>query len=246
MHDCVQVEQGWSLARHAEIVGGRGIDVQLRRHAGTLQGQIGNHAVFRAADDVVAAVREKDRGRPGGDVQPGREFLLVLHLQIARIAEHGEVGPATCFIDGVDRRVCPLLETCGRGQRKMAACRKADDADPFRVDSPLSGLAPYQADGALSIQQRASGRLGFHLVGLPRHAVLEDDAGDALRIQPGGDLLAFQLPEEVPIAAAGADQHCRSGLLVFRRPIDRDGRLADVGHHPRRLGDLDLLVVQLR
>ena len=87
----------------AEIVGGRRIDVQLRRDAGSLQGQVGDHAVLGAADDIVAAVHEEDRRRSRRDVQPRRELILVLGLEIARIAEDGEVGPAAYFVDVVPR-----------------------------------------------------------------------------------------------------------------------------------------------
>ena len=122
---------------HTEVVGGRGIDVQLRRDAGALQGQVRDHAVIGAADDIVPAVRQKDRGRLSRDPQPRREILLVLGLQIARIAQDGEIGPATDFVGVVDRFIRPLLETGGRRQRQVAARRETDDADPLRVDSPL-------------------------------------------------------------------------------------------------------------
>ena len=46
-----------------EIMGGRCVDVQLRRNAGSLQSQVGKHAVIGAADDIVATVRQEDRGR---------------------------------------------------------------------------------------------------------------------------------------------------------------------------------------
>ena len=191
-------------------------------------------------------MHEEDRRRAGRDAQAGSEFILVLGLQVARIGRDGEVRPAADLVDVVDRLVGSLLEARRRGDGQMAARREADHADALRIDAPLLGLAAHQADGPLGILERASGRLAFGLVGAARHPVLEDDAGHALRIQPGRDLLAFQFPVEVPVAAAGTDQDRGPGVLVLRRPIDRDGRFADVGHQPGRLGDLDLLPGELR
>src|SRR5262249_20752677 len=116
----------------------------------------------------------------------------------------------------------------------------------LRVDAPLPGLAAYQADGPLGILEGAAGRLAPGLVGAAWHPVLEDDAGHALRIEPGRDLLAFQLPVEVPVAAPRADQHRRACVLLLRGPVDRGGGFADVGDQPGRLGDLDLLPGELR
>src|SRR5512137_2667969 len=105
------------------------------------------------------------------------------------------------------------------------------DADSHGIDAPLPGFVPYQADGPLGILERAARRLSFRLIGPTRHSVLEDDASHAQRIQPGSDLLAFQLPVEVPVTSPWADQNRGSGVLALLRPIDSDGRLADVGHH---------------
>jgi hypothetical protein len=89
------------------------------------------------------------------------------------------------------------------------------------------GVAP--ADGALGVLERPPGRLALDIVGPARDTVLEDDPGHALCIQPGGDFLAFQLPVEVPVAAAGADEDRGPSVLVLRRPIDGEGRVADIG-----------------
>ena len=67
---------------HAEVVGGRGVDVQLRVNAGSLQGQVHHHAMSWVADDVGPAVGEKDRRRPRRDVEVGSDLVLVLRLQI--------------------------------------------------------------------------------------------------------------------------------------------------------------------
>ena len=66
-----------------EVVGGRRIDVQLRWNAGSLQSEVHEHALLRAADDIVPAVHEEDRGCPGRDAEARSELILVLRLQIA-------------------------------------------------------------------------------------------------------------------------------------------------------------------
>jgi hypothetical protein len=50
--------------------------------------------------------------------------------------------------------------------------------------------------------------------GQPIRLLLEDDAGHADRVQPERDFLAFQLPAEVPVAAARTNQHRGSCALV--------------------------------
>src|SRR5947199_376466 len=79
-------------------------------------------------------------------------------------------------------------------------------------------------------------------VGAAWHAVLEHDTGDALRIEPRGDFLGFDLPEEGVIAAPRTDQHRRSIVLVLGRSYEGDRWIADVGDEPGRLGDLDAIL----
>src|SRR5207237_5823901 len=129
---------------------------------------------------------------------------------------------AADLVDVVDRLVGSLLEARCRGDRQMTACREADHADALWINAPLLGFTAYQTDGSLSILERAPGRLALGIIGAARHAVLEDDPGHALRIEPGCDLLAFQLPEEVPVAAPGTDQDRGPGVLGLRRAIDRE------------------------
>src|SRR5437899_2100153 len=66
-----------------EIVGGCCIDVQFHWDAGSLQGEVQDHAMIRVADDIVPTVRKKDGRRLGRDAQARSEFIVVLGLQIA-------------------------------------------------------------------------------------------------------------------------------------------------------------------
>ena len=95
---------------HGEVMGGPRVDVQLRRDAGALQGEVHDDAVFRRADDVGPAMHEEDRRRAGRDAQTGSELVLVLGLQVAGIGRDGEVRPATDLVNIIDRLVGSLLE----------------------------------------------------------------------------------------------------------------------------------------
>jgi hypothetical protein len=83
----------------AEIVRGSCINVQLRRHASSLQGQVHEHAMIRTANNVIASVCEKNWRRPGWNVQARRDFIFVLGFQVARINQDSEVGAAADLVD---------------------------------------------------------------------------------------------------------------------------------------------------
>jgi hypothetical protein len=104
----------------AEVVGCPRVDVQLRRDAGALQRGVQDYTVFGITDKVGPAMRKKYRGRFSRDAQAGREFILVLVLEVARIGQDGEVRPAADLVDVVDRLVGSLGETRGRRDRQMA------------------------------------------------------------------------------------------------------------------------------
>src|SRR5437660_825299 len=98
----------------------------------------------------------------------------------------------------------------------MTTRGEADHADLLRVGAPLLRLAPHQADSSLSVLERTGGRHSLDVARPARTAILEDDASDADRVEPGGDFFALDVPAQVVIAAAGTDQHRRSGVFVLR------------------------------
>src|ERR1051325_11253354 len=109
----------------------------------------------------------------------------------------------------------------------MAAGREAHHADALGMEAPFASLAPYQADGPLGILERAPGRFPFRLIRAARHPIFENDASHTNRVQPGRDFLAFQLPVEIPVAAAGTNEHRRPRVLFLRRTMDGDGWSGD-------------------
>ena len=93
-----------------------------RGRAGALQGQVHEHAVLRdgasIADVVVGGMGQEDRGHIGRDREVRPDPILVLGLQVARIARDGEIGPATDRVDGVDRFVQPPRASRWRSPRR--------------------------------------------------------------------------------------------------------------------------------
>src|SRR5437867_1652645 len=222
------------------------IDVQLSRNTGSLQGEIHEDAVLRRADDIVPAVDEKKWRRICWEVEARSKLVLILRLEVARIHRNREIGSTTDFVNIIDWIVGSLIEARRRRRNQMAARREPDHADALGIDAPFRGAVAHEADRALSILERASGRLTFGLIGAARHTVLQDDAGDANGVEPGSYLFAFELPVQVPVAAARAYQHRGSTLSVRERSINSYGRSSDGGNEPGGLGDFDLLAIQPR
>src|SRR5262249_17097330 len=113
-------------------------------------------------------MRNEDRRCPAWNVQPGSELSLLFGLQVARIDPAGEVRPAGNFGGVVHGPVGCLGEACCRREGEMPARRESNDADSLRIDAPLLGPAPYQADGPLSILERAPGGLSLGLIAAAR------------------------------------------------------------------------------
>jgi hypothetical protein len=91
--------------------------MQLGRNTGALQGQVRDRAMLRVGASVaflvVGGMGQKDGRCIGRDAEIRPDFILVFGLQIARIAQDSEIGPATDFVDGIDWFIRPLIETGG-------------------------------------------------------------------------------------------------------------------------------------
>jgi hypothetical protein len=102
---------------------------------------------------------------------------------------------------------------------------EAEDADAVGVDLPFGGVLADQAHGALGVFEGCG---GFGHVGAGvGDAVLEQDAGDALGVEPVADLGAFEVDGEDVVAAAGEDDDGCAGVLALGR-VEGDGRGGDV------------------
>ena len=117
-----------------------------------------------------------------------------------------KVRPATDLVDVVGGSYVRLSKLVAVAMARWPPAEKP--TMPMRCGSMPHSLALLRTRLTARWASCSGRRAGspFGLVGAARHAVLEDDAGHADRVQPGGDLLAFQLPVQVPVAAAGADR----------------------------------------
>ena len=96
----------------------------------------------------------------------------------------------------------------------------ADHAKTRRIDVEVQGVRADVGERALGVGERR--------VPLLRAAVLEDERRHALLLEPLRRLNPLMAPGEMRIAAAGADEHRRRGILI-RRLDERDRRHGDVG-----------------
>src|SRR5262249_21223245 len=101
------------------------------------------------------------------------------------------------------------------------------------INTPLLCLAAHQADGTLGILEWAAGGLLLRFTGAARDAVFQNDPRDTLRIEPGGDLFAFELPVQIPVAAARADHDGCAAVFLFGWKVHGNARPGHVGDHPR-------------
>ena len=111
-----------------------------------------------------------------------------------------------------------------RGQ--FSARRKADHADAGRVHAPFAGAASHQTQRALQVREG----VGLDLISrsvLAREAVLQDEAGNAVVREPGGDVVAFVIHPEFAVSAARADHHPGPGVFPRRRKHDCDRWVMD-------------------
>jgi len=130
---------------NAEVMSGRGVNVQLRRDTGFLQRKVHQHTVLRRAYDIIPTMGKENRRRSSRDTQAGSDLVFVLRLQVARINSNGEVRPATDCVHVIDWLVGSPVEARYRRNRKVAACRETHHADLLRMDAPNPWL--YSAPG---------------------------------------------------------------------------------------------------
>ena len=82
--------------------------------------------------------------------------------------------------------------------------------------------------------------IGDGVVGVRRagQAVLQDDRGDAVLVEPVGNVPTFLVDDELGVAAAGRDHQGRAVGFVFGRKENIDGRIM---HHREALGEFGVV-----
>jgi hypothetical protein len=106
----------------------------------------------------------------------------------------------------------------------------------FLGSSPHSAaLWRNEADGALRVLERPDRRHPFTSPGRRGQRYLRTIPVIPTELSQAATLFAFDVPAQVVVAAAGADQHRHARVLALRRTVDGQGGLGDVGEPLRRL-----------
>ena len=130
-----------------------------------------------------------------------------------RIGEDGEIGPGADAIDDIGAGGVAGVEMGGGGGGEVAAGAEAHDADFGGIDMIPGGADADRAERALRIVDH--GRVAI----LGAETIAEDESGNALRVEPLGNLLAFVIDGERAVSATGADN---TGFSV--RVLSNPGR----------------------
>lgn len=136
------------------------------------------------------------------------------------VDEDLEIGSRRDALDGVG--CCGVVGGvvgCG-GRCEVSACGEADNSDAFRVDFPTSGIGANGLDGALRVSKGNEG-VSFW------ESVFEDDAGDAVLVEPFGDTVAFCSGDEAAVAAAWADDE--GGAIGVFGMVNGEGGISGNG-----------------
>src|SRR6266481_9686913 len=99
----------------------------------------------------------------------------------------------------------------GGGGGQVSARRESPDADAVQLDAQISRVLADIANRAMGVVKRSG------MVIARAEAILEDEAGEAVLIQPLSDIAALLVHGQVRVATARADHHAGAGGFVSRR-----------------------------
>ena len=202
------------------------------------EGEIKKHAVFRRHAAVGVGVEKETRRRLARDGAFVGEILDKLGVGVVAqeiaaaafvdvrfvgkcddgIGKYGEIGAGTDAVDGVGAGGIAGIEMGGGSGGKVAAGAEAHDADFGGVYPEFGGAGADGADGALGVHQH--GRVTV----FGAEAVAENEGGDALGVEPLGDLLALVIIGERAVSATGADDDGLS-IGVLSNPGRKGGNV---------------------
>ena len=138
------------------------------------------------------------------------------------VGENGEIGAGADTFDDIVAGGVAGIEVGGGGGGEVAAGAEAHDADFGGVHFEFGGAGADGAEGALDVVDHG----GVAVLGT--ETVTEDEGGDALRVEPLGDLLALVIVGEGAVAAARADDDCLA-VRIFGDPRSERGNIFIVG-----------------
>ena len=160
----------------------------------------------------------------------GRSAGLAVRGGVGGRIDNRPVDMAREVIDLVDPLIRRRLAARGQQERQVRPGRHGDHADLFRVEAPLGGLFPHEADRPLAVFPGGLPDGQAHRPGRPVHEV------DALYTQfrkPFPPLLDQPHVAAVHITAAGDKDH--AGAVRVRRFLE-----------PFQVGDAVLVGVEIR
>ena len=200
------------------------VAVQFRRYASAQQGVVEEGGLGGRHDAVLVAVDEERRRR--GCIHAHvrwRVFVGLASTQHAvrhRVDQGQEVGPTRLSFHRVFRARIAGVPIRADRRRQMPACGEAHHAEPIRRHAELAGMTAHQSHGALAVEQRDV------RVVARADPVAQHERGDAVAVQPAGDLQAFVVGGQNAVAAAGIDDHPGAVRVAFRQ-VDGELRLID-------------------
>ena len=177
------------------------VDVHLGGDAGFFEHDVElGHA--HAAVFVVVRDHHENRRAVLGDGHPVGV--------VAYVDGRGEARAERDFVVFVGRGV----ESFGAERRVQQGCAtgaETHDADAIWIDADLFGAAAHEADGALAVLCGREPHAGF-IKRAAGHGVLEHNRRYADRVEPCGDLRAFQVVGEDVVRTAGRDDDGGGGI----------------------------------
>ena len=135
------------------------------------------------------------------------------------IAQDAKIGARADAHYGIARLGIAGVEMCHRGRTKMSAGREPEDADLRRIYAKFLGPRSHGADRSLGVLQRRG-----MAIALATMAIVADEPGDAMLIQPATDLVPFVVHCQAAVAAAWANHNTSAGWL-FRQIDDQRRRV---------------------
>src|SRR5436190_13076863 len=97
--------------------------------------------MFGRADEVSAAMGQKDGRSSGGHLQSGSQLVLLLGFEIAGINQDGKIRTATNPVDVIDGGITAFVEAGCGGNCQVTSCRETDDTYAVGIHTEVWGAA---------------------------------------------------------------------------------------------------------
>jgi len=210
------------------------VDVQIKRHMIFPQRRREHHAVFHRHGFVLECLPDEARRRVGRHLKFVGEQLHQFRRRIGakqhvvrtlvrelahrddRIAEDADVRPRALPLNRVGRIRVARIEMRHQRRSQMPACRRADDADAMGINLVIVRVCPHPAHRARHIL-----KFSRIMVAAGAEPGFQDEAGDAMLVQPQRIVIAF-VRRKMRVGAAWTNHQRRAGGIGCVRQIRRE------------------------